>query len=169
MEPIIVGRGPLPRVERVMSTSAFEPVLVGIAQLEQRDADPVTGTGEEPLELMIDAVRAAAEDAGAPGILAGADAVRVTRGMWPYENPAKAVADAIGCPGAETGVSMWGGDAGAVDADRERARRPKRCAADRRPGRRRVRSHPGQGETPLALISNGEPHREFPTARSARS
>ena len=94
-----------------MSASTHEPVLVGIAQLEQRDADPVTGTGKEPLDLMIDAVRSAAEDAGAPGILAAADAVRVTRGMWPYENPGKAVAEALGCPQAQTGVSMWGGDA----------------------------------------------------------
>ena len=94
-----------------MPTPEAEPVLVGIAQLEQRDADPVAGTGREPLDLMIDAVRRAAEDAGAPGLLAAADAVRVTRGMWPYENPAKAVAEAIGCPQAETGVSMWGGDA----------------------------------------------------------
>ncbi|MDE0440833.1 MAG: acetyl-CoA acetyltransferase [Gammaproteobacteria bacterium] len=94
-----------------MPTSTFEPVLVGVAQLEQRDADPVAGTGKEPLELMIDAARAAAEDACATGLLASADAVRVTRGMWPYENPAKAVAEAVGCPGAETGVSMWGGDA----------------------------------------------------------
>ncbi|MCY4057022.1 MAG: hypothetical protein OXG44_03375, partial [Gammaproteobacteria bacterium] len=94
-----------------MPTSTFEPVLVGVAQLEQRDADPVAGAGKEPLELMIDAVRAAAEDAGALRLLSSADAVRVTRGMWPYENPAKAVAEAVGCPQAETGVSMWGGDA----------------------------------------------------------
>ena len=94
-----------------MSAPTHEPVLVGIAQLEQRDADPVTGTGKEPLDLMVDAVRSAAEDAGAPGILAAADAVRVTRGMWPYENPGKAVAEAVGCPQAQTGVSMWGGDA----------------------------------------------------------
>ena len=38
-----------------MSTSV--PVLVGIAQLEQRVSDPKTG--KEPLALMIDAVRAA--------------------------------------------------------------------------------------------------------------
>ena len=94
-----------------MSASTHEPVVVGIAQLEQRDADPVTGMGKEPLDLMVDAVREAAEDAGAPGILAAADAVRVTRGMWPYENPARAVAEALGCPRAQTGVSMWGGDA----------------------------------------------------------
>ena len=102
----------MPRIlVRGMSTSAFEPVLVGVAQLEQRHADPVAGTGKEPLELMIEAAREAAEDAAGPGLLAAADAVRVTRGMWPYENPAKAVAEAIGCPSAESGVSMWGGDA----------------------------------------------------------
>ena len=76
------------------------PVLVGIAQLEQRVADPLCA--REPLELMIDAVRAAAEDAGAPALLARAGAVRVIRGMWPYENPAAAVASAIGNPAAET-------------------------------------------------------------------
>ena len=88
-----------------------QPVLVGIAQLEQRDADPVEGTGKEPLELMIDAVREAATDADAPALLDSADAVRVTRGMWPYEDPARAVAEAVGCPGAETGMTLWGGDA----------------------------------------------------------
>ncbi len=87
------------------------PVLVGVSQLVQRNADPVAGIGKEPLELMIDAVREAAVDAGAPALLARADSVRVTRGMWSYENPAKAVAEAIGSPGAETGVTMWGGDA----------------------------------------------------------
>ncbi len=88
-----------------------QPVLVGIAQLEQRDADPVEGTGREPLELMIDAVRAAAVDAGAPALLDSAEAVRVTRGMWPYGDPARAVAEAVGCSGAETAMTLWGGDA----------------------------------------------------------
>ena len=86
------------------------PVLVGVAQLAQRDADPAAGVGNEPLELMIDAVHAAAADAQAPALLGGADAVRVIRGMWPYRNPAKAVAEAVGCSGAETGVSTWGGN-----------------------------------------------------------
>lgn len=86
------------------------PILVGIAQLEQRDADPVAGLGKEPIELMVDAVREAAADAGSQALLARATAVRVIRGMWPYENPARAVAEAIGSPSAETGVSMWGGN-----------------------------------------------------------
>ena len=92
-------------------SDSLVPVLVGVAQIEQRDADPVAGRGREPLALMIDAVREAAADAGAPALLDEADSVRVTRGMWPYENPAKAVAEAIGSPGVETGVTMWGGDA----------------------------------------------------------
>ena len=47
---------------------AREPVLVGIAQLEQRDAEPAEDTGKEPLALMIDAVREAALDAGTPAL-----------------------------------------------------------------------------------------------------
>ena len=93
-----------------MSPDESAPVLVGIAQLEQRDADPAAGQGKEPVDLMIDAVRSAAADAGAPKLLPQVAAVRVIRGMWPYENPAKAVAEAVGCPNAETGVSMWGGN-----------------------------------------------------------
>ncbi len=84
------------------------PILVGVAQVAQRVADPQLA--KEPLTLMIEAARAAAEDAGAPALLTEANAIRVIRGMWPYENPAQAVADAIGNPGAETGISCWGGN-----------------------------------------------------------
>ncbi|MDE0224966.1 MAG: hypothetical protein OXP28_07520 [Gammaproteobacteria bacterium] len=90
-----------------MRTSETTPVVVGVAQVEQYVDDPAAA--EEPLDLMIRATRAAALDAGAPALLTGASAVRVIRGMWPYENPARAVAEAIGNPGAETGVSFWGG------------------------------------------------------------
>lgn len=84
------------------------PVLVGIAQNEQRPTDP--RQSREPLELMLDAVRAAADDAGAPGLLSRAGSVRVVRGMWPYKNPARVVAEAIGCPQAETRMSQFGGN-----------------------------------------------------------
>ena len=93
-----------------MHDSSLLPVLVGVAQIEQRDADPGTGAGAEPLDLMIAAVREAANDAECPALLGEVDSVRIIRGMWPYRNPAKAVAEAIGSPGAETGVSPWGGD-----------------------------------------------------------
>ena len=92
-----------------MAPSQSTPVLVGIAQIAQRVDDPATA--EEPLDLMIRATRAAARDAGAPALLTGASAVRVIRGMWPYENPARAVAEAIGNPAAETGLSFWSGTA----------------------------------------------------------
>ncbi len=84
------------------------PILVGVAQLEQRIDDPLTG--KEPIELMIDAVRQAAQDAGAPALLDRAGSVRVIRGIWPYQNPAKAVAEAIGNPGAETVLTPFGGN-----------------------------------------------------------
>lgn len=91
-----------------MRLDDLAPVLVGISQLEQRSDDP--RTAQEPLDLMIEAVRLAAEDAGAPSLLAGASSVRVIRGMWPYEDPGRVVADAIGNPRAETGVTVWGGN-----------------------------------------------------------
>ncbi len=93
-----------------MTRDEAVPVLVGIAQLEQRDADPVAGFGKQPLELMIEAVREAAADAGAPALLGAVDSVRVIRGMWPYQNPARVVAEAIGSPAAETCLSTWGGN-----------------------------------------------------------
>ena len=87
------------------------PVLVGVAQCAERNADPAAGIGREPLQLMIDAARAAAADAGSAKLLAAADSVRIVRGLWPYANPARVVAEAVGCAGAETGISTWGGDA----------------------------------------------------------
>ena len=83
------------------------PVLVGVAQVEQRIGD--LAEAREPLDLMIEAARNAAEDAECPALL-NADSVRVVRGMWPYANPASAVAEAIGCSGAETGLSPFGGN-----------------------------------------------------------
>lgn len=84
------------------------PILVGVAQLEQRIDDPLAA--REPVALMIDAVRRAAEDAGAPALLTQASSVRVIRGIWPYQNPARAVAEAIDNPRAETGLSQYGGN-----------------------------------------------------------
>lgn len=84
------------------------PILVGAAQLEQRIDEPASG--REPVELMIDAVRRAAEDADAPALLAQAGSVRVIRGVWPYQDPGRAVAEAAGCPGAETTMTPYGGN-----------------------------------------------------------
>lgn len=84
------------------------PILVGAAQLEQRIDDP--SRAREPVELMIDAVRRAAEDAGSSRLLAEAGSIRVIRGIWPYQNPAQAVGQAIGNTRAETAMSQFGGN-----------------------------------------------------------
>ena len=73
------------------------PVLVGISHLEQRFTD--FESAKEPVQLMIEAVNAAAEDAGSKALL-DAGSVRVIRGIWPYQDPARAIAHAIGSPNA---------------------------------------------------------------------
>jgi len=83
------------------------PVLVGISHLEQRFTD--FESAKEPFQLMIDAVNQAAEDAGSKALL-NAGSVRVIRGIWPYQNPAQAVAQAIGSPNAETALTAFGGN-----------------------------------------------------------
>jgi acetyl-CoA C-acetyltransferase len=84
------------------------PVLVGIHQLEQRVDDPLEG--EEPLDMMIRASRAAAEDAGNPKLLESADVVCVTRGRWRYENPGAVIAERIGATQAQSAVAPYGGN-----------------------------------------------------------
>ena len=87
--------------------SQATPVLVGISHLEQRFQD--FASVKEPVELMIDAVKAAAADAGSSELL-NASSVRVIKGIWGYQNPAKAVAEAIGCPNAQSALSPFGGN-----------------------------------------------------------
>ncbi len=83
------------------------PVLVGVSHLEQRFTD--FESAKEPIQLMIDAVNQAAQDAGSTGLL-NAGSVRVIRGIWPYQDPARAVAQAIGSPNAETALTAFGGN-----------------------------------------------------------
>jgi len=84
------------------------PVLVGVAQLEQRIDDP--RAAREPVQLMIEAVRRAAEDAGSSKLLEEAGSIRVIRGIWGYQNPAKAVGEAVGNTRAETAITQYGGN-----------------------------------------------------------
>lgn len=84
------------------------PVLVGVAHVEQRITE--AGTGKEPVQLMIEAVQQAALDAQCPQLLAAANSVRVIRGIWPYQNPARTIAAAIGCTNAETTLTPFGGN-----------------------------------------------------------
>ncbi|MFI5319029.1 MAG: hypothetical protein ACHQ6V_05580 [Myxococcota bacterium] len=70
------------------------PVIVGAAQIAQRADDPALA--REPLLLMEDALRAAAEDAGAPALLAQADSVAICQGLTSYANPAAWLAARFG-------------------------------------------------------------------------
>lgn len=90
------------------NTAANTPILVGVAQNEQRIID--WQEHKEPLELMFDALKAAAQDCGNPKILDAATAVRVVRGRWPYTNPAAVLRDQLGVPGAQTAISQYGGN-----------------------------------------------------------
>jgi acetyl-CoA C-acetyltransferase len=83
------------------------PVLVGAAQLAQRAEDPALA--REPLVLMRDALRLAAEDAGAPPLLAQADSICVTQGFHDYGNPAAWLAEELGAPRAETVLALISG------------------------------------------------------------
>jgi acetyl-CoA C-acetyltransferase len=83
------------------------PVLVGAAQVLQRAQDPALA--REPLALMRDALAAAAEDAGAPQLLARADAIAVCQGITDYGNPAALLREQIGATAAETWLGLISG------------------------------------------------------------
>lgn len=91
-----------------MSTLSRLPVVVGVAQLEQRCDDVEAAL--EPLALMEQALRNAAEDAHAPELLARADALYVIRGIWPYRNPAGVLAERLGTPECVTFQTPFGGN-----------------------------------------------------------
>jgi acetyl-CoA C-acetyltransferase len=82
--------------------------MIGIAQLQQRITDP--SAGDEPIDMMVNAVRQAAVDAGNPALLESVDSVRVIRGVWRYKQPAGYVAEEIGSPGAERFGTPFGGN-----------------------------------------------------------
>jgi acetyl-CoA C-acetyltransferase len=81
-------------------------VLVGVGVADRRCDDP--GEALEPSELMIEALAAAEADAGARGLLAAADSVRVPRGFWDYSDPGRLVADRFGASGARTVLAEIG-------------------------------------------------------------
>jgi len=89
-------------------TNPNTPILVGVAQLQYRikSLEDVT----EPIDMMLQASQAAAEDTGNPSLLGQVQSVRSIRGMWHYQNPAKYVAEKIGVPNAQTTGTNFGGN-----------------------------------------------------------
>jgi acetyl-CoA C-acetyltransferase len=87
------------------------PVVIGVGQVVQRTPDLTAPL--EPAAMAADALRAAAEDAGAAGdLLARADLVyAVPSASWTYANQAGLVAELVGADEAGTVQSSpYGGD-----------------------------------------------------------
>ncbi len=85
------------------------PVIIGAAQFTNRPSG--TGDAVEPVEMMARVARAAAEDAGAPGLLTALDSVQVVNMLgWSYPNAPGMLAERIGASPAHTVYSPIGGD-----------------------------------------------------------
>ena len=81
------------------------PVLVGAGQITRRDPDD-----REPVDVLADAVSAAAADAGR-SVLPALESIRVVGLLsWRYRDPARLVADRLGIEPAETAYSTMGGN-----------------------------------------------------------
>src|SRR4051794_37955787 len=82
------------------------PVLVGVGQLSNRDGEPL-----EPLALMERAARAAAQDAGAPGLLERVQSVVVVDAISQLlGDPGAVLAERIGAQPRETVRTGLGGN-----------------------------------------------------------
>ncbi len=80
------------------------PVLVGVAQLENRDG------GSEPIDFMTRACEAALDDAGGTDLRGQLGSVRVVGGIWPYKDPGRVVAERLGLAGVTTTMTPIGGN-----------------------------------------------------------
>lgn len=90
-----------------MSTSARRPTVVGAGQFVQRIEDP--REAREPIAMMEQALRLAAEDAGAPKLLESLDAVLVPQGLWRYGDPGRLLAERVGAGSVHTAVGAISG------------------------------------------------------------
>ncbi|HEX4979890.1 MAG TPA: hypothetical protein VFV35_07490 [Acidimicrobiales bacterium] len=93
-----------------MTSTTTIPAIAGAAQTIQRPGEwtePAEAKG--PIELMVEAARAAADDAGAPSLLDAVQWVGVIGGAWRYKNPAQLVARELGVPNAKTALTMYSG------------------------------------------------------------
>lgn len=91
-----------------MALDPRTPVIVGVGQVVQR-ADGIDDA-LEPLQLMVEAVRAAAADAKLPQVPA-ADSVQVNHLLsWRYRDPARLLAEELGLAPRETVYTTAGGN-----------------------------------------------------------
>jgi acetyl-CoA C-acetyltransferase len=85
------------------------PIIVGTGQRNQRTdkGDPTL----EPVDLIVEATRAAADDAGSASIVSAIDSVRIVSLLsWRYRDPGALVAERLGAPARHTAVTQPGGN-----------------------------------------------------------
>ncbi|MCA9504928.1 MAG: hypothetical protein R3F16_14620 [Myxococcota bacterium] len=99
-----------------MTAPARRPVIVGAAQITQRLDDP--SQAGSPLDLMERAIRAAAEDAGAPDLSTRLDGIYVPQGLWKYGDPGRMLGERLGSPRAKTMIGAVSGHIVQVLVDR---------------------------------------------------
>src|SRR5438067_10180670 len=92
-----------------MALDPRTPVIVGVAQTLRRP-DPAEAT--DPFDMMVEALRLAADDSGAgSALLERADSVRVAAVLsWRYTDPGAIVATRLGISPRETVVTTTGGN-----------------------------------------------------------
>lgn len=84
------------------------PVIVGVGQVTQK-VEPADAL--EPVDLMAEACRRAAADAGAEGVLDAVESIRVVSSLTRrYPNPALLLAERLGTSPRQTAVSTMGGN-----------------------------------------------------------
>ena len=114
-----------------MAVDPRTPVIIGVGQFLDREADPARPM--EPTDLMAEALRAAEHDAGAPGALADADVVAVVPTVsWRYRDPGALVAASMGATDARTWYPAMGGNTPQMLVNRLAVRHRGRSG---RPGR----------------------------------
>jgi acetyl-CoA C-acetyltransferase len=91
-----------------MALDPRTPVVVGVAQTLRR---PEPAEATDPVDMMVEALRLAADDSGAPGVLEKADSVRAAAVLsWRYTDPGAIVATRLGISPKETVVTTTGGN-----------------------------------------------------------
>src|SRR5262245_46420209 len=116
------------------------PAIAGAAQVVQRPDDRVElADALGPIELMVDAARAAAADAGRPGLLERIGWIGVAGGWWRYRNPGQLVAEQLGVHDAATALTPISGTA------------PQDLVA-------MAAERIGRGQLDVALVVGGESH-----------
>jgi len=92
------------------------PAIAGVSQSVQRCTDPTEAV--EPLALMERALRAAADDAGAPALLGELNAIYVPQGLWKYGDPGRLLGKRVGATSVATVLGAVSGHIVQVLVDR---------------------------------------------------